>query len=88
MLTGKYVMHDMVWKLPSQDRPAELTLSNETIAAMEATLYEVIKSSSEFAKLVFYLLIYFYIFGSGFTGGFLSINFLICMNGQNCFSIN
>jgi len=51
-LSGKYVMHDMVSKLPSSRGPAELTLSNETIAAMEATLYEVVKSSSEFAKFV------------------------------------
>jgi len=47
-LIGKYAMHQLVTKLPSDKQ--EPVASNETICAVECLLYEVIKSSMEFAK--------------------------------------
>ena len=43
-------MAGLVRKLPSSDRPTELVLSNDTIAAVEAALYEIIKTNSTHAK--------------------------------------
>ncbi|KAF2365694.1 Armadillo [Trinorchestia longiramus] len=50
-LIGKYAMRDLVQKLPSsQSGRADASVSDETIAAVLATLNEVIKKSTEFSR--------------------------------------
>ncbi|XP_018021513.1 catenin delta-2 [Hyalella azteca] len=50
-LIGKYAMRDLVQKLPSgQGGRAEAAASDETVAAVLATLNEVIKKSTEFSR--------------------------------------
>ncbi|KAB7501029.1 Catenin delta-2, partial [Armadillidium nasatum] len=48
-LIGKYAMRDLVQKLPSQNSH-DATTSDETIAAVLATLNEVIKRNAEFSR--------------------------------------
>jgi len=48
-LIGKYAMRDLVQKLPS-GRPHEQGTSDDTIAAVLATLNEVIKKNAEFSR--------------------------------------
>ncbi|MCL4133126.1 UNVERIFIED_CONTAM: hypothetical protein GTU68_023266 [Idotea baltica] len=48
-LIGKYAMRDLVQKLPSQNCH-DTTTSDETIAAVLATLNEVIKKNAEFSR--------------------------------------
>ena len=49
-ITGKYAMKQLVTKLPSQHHQQEYQLSDDTICAIEATLYEVIKNNVDFAQ--------------------------------------
>ncbi|CAH1787566.1 unnamed protein product [Owenia fusiformis] len=53
-LIGKYAMQQLVIKLPhpQENKSPEQLPSNETISAIIATLYEVIKKSSEFAMSI------------------------------------
>ena len=48
-LIGKYAMKQLVQRLPEEGRPQRIPNSDETICAMEALIYEVIRSSTEFA---------------------------------------
>jgi len=48
--SGKYALPHLVRKLPSTTRQSELMLSDETIAAVEAALYEIIKTNSTHAR--------------------------------------
>ncbi|XP_035700859.1 catenin delta-2 isoform X2 [Folsomia candida] len=48
-LIGKYAMRDLVQKLPS-GRPHDQNTSDDTIAAVLATLNEVIKKNAEFSR--------------------------------------
>jgi len=49
--TGKYALSRLVDKLPSPVRQSsELMLSDETIAAVESALYEIIKTNSTHAR--------------------------------------
>ena len=51
LCVGKYAMRDLVQKLPStQGGRADPGASDETIAAVLATLNEVIKKSTEFSR--------------------------------------
>jgi hypothetical protein len=50
-LIGKYAMRDLVQKLPS-GRPHDHNTSDDTIAAVLATLNEVIKKNAEFSRLI------------------------------------
>jgi len=49
-LIGKYAMRDLVQKLPSSGRPQDHPASDDTIAAVLATLNEVIKKNAEFSR--------------------------------------
>jgi len=49
-ISGKYALPHLVRKLPSPVRQSELMLSDETIAAVEAALYEIIKTNSTHAR--------------------------------------
>ncbi|XP_013193388.1 catenin delta-2 isoform X1 [Amyelois transitella] len=49
-LIGKYAMRDLVQKLPSGTQQHEQGTSDDTIAAVLATLNEVIKKSGEFSR--------------------------------------
>ncbi|XP_053618908.1 catenin delta-2 isoform X2 [Plodia interpunctella] len=49
-LIGKYAMRDLVQKLPSGAQQHEQGTSDDTIAAVLATLNEVIKKSGEFSR--------------------------------------
>ena len=51
--TGKYAMQQLISKLPAERRePNEFVVSDETVCAVEATIYEVIKSNQEHARYV------------------------------------
>ena len=43
-------MHQLVQKLPCEDKPSDFPVSDETITAVQATLYEVVRSTPEFAR--------------------------------------
>ena len=45
-------MKQLVTKLPCQGREPEYPISDDTICAIEATLYEVIRNAAEFASYV------------------------------------
>ena len=45
-------MKQLVTKLPCQGREPEYPIADDTICAIEATLYEVIKNAAEFASYV------------------------------------
>jgi len=47
---GKYAMRDLVQKLPSGNVQNDQGTSDDTIAAVLATLNEVIKKNAEFAR--------------------------------------
>ncbi|CAH1101665.1 unnamed protein product [Psylliodes chrysocephalus] len=49
-LIGKYAMRDLVQKLPSGNPQHDQSISDDTIAAVLATLHEVIKNNAEFSK--------------------------------------
>lgn len=49
-LTGKYAMRDLVQKLPSGNPQHDQGTSDDTIAAVLATLNEVIKKNAEFSR--------------------------------------
>lgn len=49
-LIGKYAMRDLIQKLPSGNPQHDLGTSDETIAAVLATINEVIKKNPEFAR--------------------------------------
>ncbi|CAH2232946.1 jg16757 [Pararge aegeria aegeria] len=49
-LIGKYAMRDLVQKLPSGNQQHDQGTSDDTIAAVLATLNEVIKKSAEFSR--------------------------------------
>ena len=49
-VSGKYALPHLVRKLPSPVRQSELMLSDETIASVEAALYEIIKTNSTHAR--------------------------------------
>ena len=51
-VSGKYAMHQLVQKLPCEDKPSDFPVSDETITAVQATLYEVVRSTPEFARYV------------------------------------
>jgi len=53
---GKYALPLLVRKLPSPVRQSELMLSDETIAAVESALYEIIKTNSTHARSALVLL--------------------------------
>ena len=48
-------MRDLVQKLPSCNQQQDMTTSDDTIAAVLATLNEVIKKHPEFSRLAFLL---------------------------------
>lgn len=50
MSPGKYAMRDLVQKLPSGNAQHDQGTSDDTIAAVLATLNEVIKKNAEFAR--------------------------------------
>jgi hypothetical protein len=52
---GKYAMRDLVQKLPSGNPQHDQGTSDDTIAAVLATLNEVIKKNAEFSRFVFLL---------------------------------
>ena len=47
---GKYAMRDLVQKLPSGSQQQDQATSDDTVAAVLATLNEVIKKSAEFTR--------------------------------------
>lgn len=49
-LIGKYAMRDLVQKLPSGNQQHDQGTSDDTIAAVLATLNEVIKKNAEFSR--------------------------------------
>uniref|UniRef100_T1IHH0 Catenin delta-2 n=1 Tax=Strigamia maritima TaxID=126957 RepID=T1IHH0_STRMM len=49
-LIGKYAMRDLVQKLPSETQQHDTGTSDETVAAVLATLNEVIRKNAEFAR--------------------------------------
>jgi len=59
---GKYAMRDLVQKLPSGNVQNDQGTSDDTIAAVLATLNEVIKKNAEFARYFFYVTNFEYIF--------------------------
>ncbi|KAF0310533.1 Catenin delta-2 [Amphibalanus amphitrite] len=54
-LIGKYAMRDLVQKLPSGSAQQDQATSDDTVAAVLATLNEVIKKSAEFTRSLFEL---------------------------------
>ena len=51
-VVGKYAMRDLVQKLPSGNAQRDVGTSDDTIAAVLATLNEVIKKHPEFSRQV------------------------------------
>ena len=51
-VSGKYAMRDLVQKLPSGNPQRDHGTSDDTIAAVLATLNEVIKKHPEFSRCV------------------------------------
>ena len=51
--SGKYAMRDLVQKLPSGNPQHDHGTSDDTIAAVLATLNEVIKKHPEFSRCLF-----------------------------------
>ena len=49
-IAGKYAMRDLVQKLPSGNPQRDVGTSDDTIAAVLATLNEVIKKHPEFSR--------------------------------------
>lgn len=49
-VSGKYAMRDLVQKLPSGSLTHDQITSDDTIAAVLATLNEVIKKNAEFSR--------------------------------------
>ena len=49
-LIGKYAMRDLIQKLPSGNNQHDQGTSDDTIAAVLATLNEVIKKNAEFSR--------------------------------------
>ena len=43
-------MAELVKKLPSETKTADFAVSSDTITAVQATIYEVIKENSDFAQ--------------------------------------
>lgn len=50
LVSGKYAMRDLVQKLPSGNPQHDQGTSDDTIAAVLATLNEVIKKNAEFSR--------------------------------------
>ena len=50
LFLGKYAMQQLVSKLPAEGRAPDFPVSDNTIAAILATLYEVIKKNPDFAQ--------------------------------------
>lgn len=50
VFSGKYAMRDLVQKLPSGNPQHDQGTSDDTIAAVLATLNEVIKKNAEFSR--------------------------------------
>lgn len=48
--SGKYAMRDLVQKLPSGNSQHDQSTSDDTVAAVLATLNEVIKKHPEFSR--------------------------------------
>ena len=57
-------MKQLVTKLPCEGREPEYPISDDTICAIEATLYEVIKNAAEFASYVVFTCYYRNMYGS------------------------
>ena len=57
-------MKQLVTKLPCEGREPEYPISDDTICAIEATLYEVIKNAAEFASYVVYPSYFRYLYSS------------------------
>ena len=53
-IIGKYAMRDLVQKLPSVSPQHDHGTSDDTIAAVLATLNEVIKKHPEFSRYPYY----------------------------------
>lgn len=49
-LIGKYAMHQLVKKMPLTGQSQDFPASDDTISAVLATLYEVIKKNPDFAQ--------------------------------------
>ncbi len=43
-------MHQLVQKLPSETKPSDFPVSDDTVTAVQATLYEVVRKNPEFAQ--------------------------------------
>ncbi|KAK6191373.1 hypothetical protein SNE40_003082 [Patella caerulea] len=52
-LVGKYAMRQLVSKLPQDTRHSELVPPDDTLCAVIATLYEVVKNNQDFAQSLF-----------------------------------
>ena len=51
LYTGKYAMRQLVEKLPTQNpNPNQFAVSDETICAVEAAVYQVIKANEQHAR--------------------------------------
>lgn len=50
LLSGKYAMRQLVQKLPQENRAPDFLVSDDTVTAVQATLYEVIKKNADFAQ--------------------------------------
>ena len=61
-LIGKYAMRDLVQKLPSGNPQHDHGTSDDTIAAVLATLNEVIKKHPEFSRCILILHLLFHCF--------------------------
>ena len=50
LLSGKYAMPQLVSKLPSEQKTSDFVVSDDTVTAVQATIYEVIKDNAGFAQ--------------------------------------
>ena len=50
MPTGKYAMKQLAQKLPCENKPPDFPISDETVSAVEAAVYEIVKKNMEFAQ--------------------------------------
>ena len=85
---GKYAMRDLVQKLPSGNPQRDVGTSDDTIAAVLATLNEVIKKHPEFSRyritspfflflFSFFLSSFFLLFFLFFSSSFFLLLFLV-----------
>jgi hypothetical protein len=47
-LIGKYAMNTLVKKLPNTRQKTDFPVSDDTVAAVLATLYEIVKKNADF----------------------------------------